>query len=194
MRKFLIVFGILLLFLAACDEENADKVADDEMEQENEVIDEKDIDTDEVDVDDESENGEDDEVVNGETQVNNENDNKLESTVERGNVKEIAEDIIWAQVNKDYSYLKSVVADGVTVNENNNTLSFNTKEATHTFDFLSGVKEKDLEFRFVDGEDSEQAIVGYAAIDYENEYSYVVEMIFNLVDGNWKLTSMDINK
>lgn len=192
MKKILLAFGALsLLFLAACDEEDLDQTIN-EVEQDEIVNDSE-----------EAVEGTDNDLVEKDTNV--EEDNNSDAAVSNENneqpadndsqtVQDIGENIIWAQMDEDYSYLKSIVAEGVTVNEDNNTIEFNTDEATHTFEFLTGVEEDDLEFRFVDGEDTDQAIAGFAAIDYENEYSYVVEMIFNNVNGDWKLTSMDINK
>lgn len=184
MRKILLICGVLLLILAACDEEDLEQTTN-EVDQEN-VVNEEET-PDEVEEDESEEAKEDvEEDTDSDSVTNEEQDEK--------DIQDIATDVIWAQMDEDYSYLKSVAGDGVTVNEENNTIDFNTDEATHTFDFLTGIEKDDLEFRFVDGEDTDRAIVGFAAIDYENEYSYVIEMIFNDVDGDWKLTGMDINK
>lgn len=195
MKRFLLIFGVLLLILVACDEKKPDQEPDEEDGMNEETNNEDPIETDEEPaVEDEVEE---EEAPKSETLVSQKD--KSESSPSKNNnansnVKDVATDIIWAQINKDYDYLKSVASEGVTVNEKNNTVVFNNKEASHTFEFLTGIEKEDLEFRFVEGEDSDRAIVGFAAIDYENEYSYVIEMILNQVNGAWKLTAMDINK
>lgn len=193
MRKFLLICSISLLFLAACDdEETAGEVTNDDIEQEEVETEDQTSDqsTEDEEKDTEQENVE-KEIANNNTSASNENKPTLQ---QKENVKDMATNIVWAQMDHDYSYLKSVLDDNVTLDETSNTIKFNTKEASHTFDFLTGVEKDDLEVRFVDGEETDRAIVGLAAIDYENEYSYVIEMIFNDIDGKWKLVSMDINK
>lgn len=191
MRRLVLICSLLILVLVACEEGSMEQTPND-IEQEEIVNDEQtddDVTEDDEEVDEENEEVADEES-NSDTSISDENKSEPEKT----NVEDVATDVIWAQIDEDYTYLKSVVGDGVTVNADNNTIEFNTEEASHTFEFLTGIKEEDLEFRFVEGEDSDRAIIGFAAIDYENEYSYVIEMIFNNIDGVWKLVGMDINK
>lgn len=195
MRKFIVVLGVALLFLVACDEDTV-QMNDDELDKEQPQIENENIDEESEGVSEDSDqNSSENESANDNASINEENEKEDEPQLEeQEDVKDVAENIIWAQVDQDYDYLASVAADGVTVNKEDNTIDFDTSESTHTFDFLTGIEKEDLEFRFVDGEDTDRAIVGFAAIDYEKEYSYVVEMILIDVNGSWKLLNMDINK
>lgn len=198
MRRILLVFGaLLLLLLVACEdiEEEGSGAGEGEVEQDNSISDSENIDEDFDENNDENSDEANEETSDqdNDTSVSNEN-KQVESAEENQSAQSVGEDIIWAQIEQNYDFLNSIIADGVTIDEANNTIEFNTDEASHTFDFLTGIEEDDLEFRFVEGEDTDRAIVGFAAIDYENEYSYVIEMILNNVDGKWELTSIDINK
>lgn len=193
MRKILfIIFSALLLLLAACDESDSTEGNGDTDQEETDVEEEES----EKETDPENSGPTEEEVQNEEVKPDADANKDEEKQPEQGNddVVDVATDVIWAQIDEDYAFLKSVAGEGVTVNEKNNTIEFNNEEGSHTFDFLTGINEEDLEFRFVEGEETDRAIVGFAAIDYENEYSYVTEMIFKHEAGEWKLASMDINK
>ena len=193
MRKILLViFSALLLLLAACDESGSTKESDDINQEEADVEEEEA----EEETDAENSGPTEEEIQNEEVKPDADGSKDEERQPEQANddVVDVANEVIWAQIDEDYAYLKSIAGEGVTVNEKNNTIEFNNEESSHTFDFLTGINEGDLEFRFVDGEDTDRVIVGFAAIDYENEYSYVTEMIFKHEAGEWKLVSMDINK
>src|SRR5690625_4643630 len=155
MRKVLdLLSALFLIFLVACDEEAGEEGANEviEEEQQDETEDDKD------DLDEEATDAEVDEMesdTNREeedhTSVNDKNDQSIANEGEDESIQQLGERIIQAQMDEDYNFLNSIIADGVVIDEANNTIEFDTEEASHTFDFVTGIKNEDLEFRFVDG-------------------------------------------
>lgn len=105
----------------------------------------------------------------------------------------LAYDIFAAQDKKDYAFLESVAAEGTTVDKSNNKFSF--KNVTYPFemDFFSKEDLGKLEFRYTHEEDG-IVYVGFGAINYEEESSFVVDFQFVEESAKWKMKSMDINK
>lgn len=105
----------------------------------------------------------------------------------------LAYDIFEAQDKRDYAFLESIAAEGTTVDRKNNKFKF--ENVTYPFEMEFFTKEDlgELEFRYTHEEDG-VVYVGFGAIDYENESSFVVDFEFVKEGGKWKMRSMDINK
>lgn len=105
----------------------------------------------------------------------------------------LAYDIFEAQDRKDYDFLESVAAEGTIVDRNNDKFKFENVTYPFEMDFFAKEDLGNLEFRYTHEEDG-IVYVGFGAIDYENESSFVVDFEFVDEGGKWKLRSMDINK
>lgn len=105
----------------------------------------------------------------------------------------LAYDIFEAQDKKNYSFLESVAAEGTKVDRNNNKFSFENVTYPFEMDFFTKEDLGELEFRYTHEEDG-IVYVGFGAINYEEESSFVVDFQFVEEGGKWKMRSMDINK
>lgn len=105
----------------------------------------------------------------------------------------LAYDIFAAQDRKDYDFLESIAAEGTKIDRKNNKFSF--ENVTYPFEMEFFTKEDlgNLEFRYTHEEDG-VVYVGFGAINYEEESSFVVDFEFVEEGGKWKMRSMDINK
>lgn len=218
MKKIAFIFVAVLLVLSACNKApDKQEVADDQVEVDET---EQDIDT-ESDANEEEDGTEHDEVDDepntdteegthtNETNETTEKDSnkKTESTNGQANgwdkpdkidnmkhldIVHLAYDIFAAQDRKDYDFLESVAAKGTTIDRKNNKFYF--ENVTYPFEMEFFTKEElgTLELRYTHEED-EVVHVGFGAINYEEESSFVVEFEFIKEGSAWKLLSMDVN-
>lgn len=205
--SFLLIITVIAMLVVACNKPQKstpeppeptvdieeviedDEVADDEEE----VVEESTDEEDEV-ATNESENGTNDES-NDAQQIQNDlwkKPNKIEN-MNHLDIVHLAYDIFAAQDRKDYGFLESIAAKGTTVDRKNNKFKF--ENVTYPFEMEFFTKEElgTLEFRYTHEEDG-VIIVGFGAINYKEESSFVVDFEFVKEDGKWKMRSMDINK
>lgn len=212
MKKITFVFATVLLILAACNTAPKDTEVADEQTGVNEVEQNVDLQSDTVE-DDGATNGDaaesesnGDLSKNGDTAEKPTTDNG-QSAEEQSNawdkpdkidnmkhldIVHLAYDIFAAQDRKDYDFLKSVAAKGTTVHTGKDKFSFENVTYPFEMEFFTKEDLATLELRYTHEEDN-IVHVGFGAINYEEESSFVVEFEFVKEDGAWKLLSMDIN-
>lgn len=121
---------------------------------------------------------------------------KEDKPVEKDNPEQMlismAEDIMKAQFDKDTDYLKSVISKGTKIE--GNSFSFNNVTYPHQQDFFTKETASELSFRYPHKNSEESYIIGYAAVDKVNDYSFVIDFEFILENGEWKMNDMDVNK
>lgn len=91
--------------------------------------------------------------------------------------------IIHAMVNKDYSFLESIVDSSVTISEEDNSFLFEEHEQK----FLQSIDFERFEYRFHDTK-NDTIIVGFAS-------NYTSDLVFRFIhqDDNYKLISFITN-
>jgi len=121
---------------------------------------------------------------------------KEDKPVEKDNPEQMlismAEKVMEAQFNKDTDYLKSVISKGTKIE--GASFSFNDVTYPHKQEFFTKETASELSFRYPHKNSEESYIIGYAAIDKVNDYSFVIDFEFVLEDGEWKMNDMDVNK
>lgn len=204
MKKLLTFVAIiaLTLILVACNKPQQTTPEPPEPTETIEVVDEEDeVDENEgtEDVAEETEEGSDEEnsTVETNTEPAQQEDlwdkpDKIEN-MEHLEIVHLAYDIFAAQDRKDYSFLESVASKGTTVDRNKNKFKFENVTYPYEMNFFTKEEIGTLEFRYTHEEDGD-VYVGFGAINYEEESSFVFELIFTKEDGKWKMRSMDINK
>lgn len=216
MRKITFIFVAALLLLAACnatpdDTEVADEQAGiNEAEQgvdaESDATDDED-ETDDTNADVETDSSENTDEGDSGTKSEEASPNNDESTGGDSNdwnkpkeienmdhlkIVHLAYDIFAAQDRKDYDFLQSVAAEGTTIDRTNNKFSFENVTYPFEMEFFTKKDLGALELRYTHEEDA-IVHVGFGAINYEEESSFVVEFEFVKEGGAWKLLSMDVN-
>lgn len=208
MRKLLFIVAILtiILMLAACNKPQKNTPEPPEPTVDIEEVNEEETTDDEDEVVEEPADEEDETETNGLASGTNDAPNGTQQTaddlwkkpdkIENMNHLEIvhlAYDIFAAQDREDYQFLESVAAKGTTIDRENNKFKF--ENVTYPFEMEFFTKEElgTLEFRYTHEEDG-VVIVGFGAINYKEESSFVVDFEFVKEDGKWKMRSMDINK
>lgn len=111
-----------------------------------------------------------------------------------GQLETLTLHIFEAQNENDYDFLQAVLSSGSSLNEEHHIFTFENTTYPHEQEFIVVDDAKDLEHRYTHEVESGIANVGFASIDYEKEYSYVIEFEYVDEDGRWKLNDMDINK
>src|SRR5699024_10609571 len=192
LKKWLLLIGLVIV-LVACNNENSINEGNDVNINDNENLNE-DNNNNEVDVIENNTENNEEETNNDGVENNGESDN---NTSEAGSTEDILTEkvykILEAQREYDYDYLTSVLSDGSELDQENNTFTFNNVAYPHDQEFLE-VAEDDLEFRYSHEEEDGIIIVGFAAIDYENESSFVIDFEFVLDGNEWMMNDMDVNK
>jgi len=107
---------------------------------------------------------------------------------------DLAYEIFDAQEKQDYDFLESVLSQGSTLDKKTNMFSFENVTYPHEQEFLTAEDIGELEFRYTHKEDEDSIIVGFGAINYETESSFVIDFEFVNENGTWKMNDMDINK
>lgn len=214
MRKLTFIFATILLLLVACNTEpNNQEVTDDEIgtdEVEQDVEEEREGEEDADAMDDngtEAESPEDAKKDENESTSERTTKEDSQSTSEQSDswdkpekidnmkhldIVHLAYDIFAAQDRKDYDFLQSVAAKGTKVDRKNDKFSFENVTYPFEMDFFSKEDLGTLELRYTHEEDG-IVHVGFGAINYDEEYSFVVEFEFVKEGDAWKLLSMDIN-
>lgn len=214
MKRLLIIL-LASVLLVACGKKDVEETKEiDELDVETEEVTEEES----VDEASESTDTEDENEVNsdssqskgkqsskGKTQTQNKGSNKSDKgnknesnqnqeAAKQESVDQVAKKVITSQNSGDYATLKKYLAKNVKLNEAKKELTISDVEYPGQVELISGMKKEDIEHRFTNDDDPKNVIVGYAAIDYEAEMSYTIEMTF-IPDGNlWKLKNMQINK
>ncbi len=194
-RRWLILIGLTVaLVLVACNGKNSpnennnvnDTNENGSVNEENNQNDTNVIENDDQNIDSETDSN------NGAENENTNNGNENQTTEEI--LKEKVYAIFAAQRDSDYDYLTSVLSEGSELDQKNHLFIFNDVTYPHEQEFLDDIAENDLEYRYIHEEDSGSIIVGFAAIDYENESSFVIDFEFVLEGDEWKMNDMEINK
>src|SRR5690625_798126 len=194
-KKWLLLIGLVIV-LVACNNENSVNEENDVNVNNNDngSLNEDNNNNDEEVIENNTEDNE-EETNNDGVENNGENDN---NTSEAGSTEDILAEkvykILEAQREYDYDYLTSVLSEGSELDQENNTFTFNNVAYPHDQEFLDEVVEDDLEFRYTHEEEDGIIIVGFAAIDYENESSFVIDFEFVLDGNEWMMNDMDVNK
>lgn len=121
-------------------------------------------------------------------------DNKGNEKSTEDQLVDVTYDIFAAQRKLDFDYLESVLSKGSKIDRDKKVFIFNNVKYPHEQEILDGIKEEHLEYRYTHEEDKDSIIVGFAAIDYENESSFTIDFQYIKENGNWKMNDMDINK
>jgi len=198
--KRIIFVSLLILLLAACnspqetspdDNEalNEEEQMEEPVEQEKEVDQEKAENTQEEPAEETSESSEEEKEDNPSSKIEeNEEADKHQELVD------LAYDIFEAQNNQDYDFLQSVLSKGTKLDKKNNTFHFENVTYPHDQKFLTEEELGEVEFRYTHEESTDEVIVGFGAINYEEESSFTIDFVFIHEDDTWKMNDMDINK
>ncbi|MBO1003664.1 hypothetical protein ACFSKI_12615 [Pseudogracilibacillus auburnensis] len=113
---------------------------------------------------------------------------------EHDELVELTNNIFNAQFNKDYDFLQSILSKGSKLDKENNKFMFENVTYPHEQALFTEKTAGDLEFRYTNENNADSVVVGFAAVDYEKEYSFVIDFEFVQEDGKWKMNDMDVNK
>lgn len=128
-----------------------------------------------------------------EVKPNKKTETEKKPVVKDENIEQAAENIIWAQNNRDYKVLEGYLGQNITLNKNNNTLKITNVDYPQEAELVKGIKQEDLEHRFTE-KTGKDHIVGFAAIDHDREMSYTIDLTMRLGEDSWKMLNMQINK
>lgn len=197
--KKLAIMSFFILLLAACNssqDTSPAEIEDTEQEEQSE-------DAVETEIENETEENtetEAEEPVEEEVDSTPEEDSTEDSesedpeTEEHEDLVDVTYDIFAAQNELDYDFLNSILSKGSKLDKENNTFSFENVTYPHEQEFLTEKNARDLEFRYTHENDDGSVIVGLAAMNHEEGYSYVIDFTYIQEDGKWKMNDMDINK
>ena len=128
-----------------------------------------------------------------ESKPKQEKESEKKPVVKNEKVEEAANNIIWAQNNRDYKVLEGYLGQNITLNKTNNTLKITNVDYPQEAELLKGIKKEDLEHRFTE-KDGNDYIVGFAALDHDREMSYTIDLTMRVGENSWKMLNMQINK
>lgn len=206
MRRLTLIIAVMGLLLAACnkasEEESIEQkeINEEETEELAEATEEEEMEEEAEEDVAENEQTNDIQAKSDEAKKNDKSTEKQNDTwtkpdkidnMDHLDIVHLAYDIFEAQDRKDYDFLYSVVAKGVSVDEVTDKFIF------ENFDMNFFTKEElgELEFRYTHEEEEDgSVIVGFGAINYKEESSFVVDYTFVQESGTWKMLDMDINK
>ena len=213
MMKRLVIFIGLILLLAACNSQTNTENEPNEVEPDEEVVEEETDEettedgeaepkTEETDAnEDENNTNEQPEQTNDSEQANQQTNRQLnnddnENVVDDGHEKlvNLAYQIFDAQTEKNYEFLESIISKGTKIDKDNDTFYFENVTYPHEQPFLTEEDLGDIELRYTHENNKNSVIVGFGIINYETEYSYVVDFEFVNENGNWKMNDMELNK
>jgi len=205
MKKWVVLLAALLL-LAACGQAGSGQGEENNpLDDEQENIDDGNDLQDDIDENDEPETDElndsekDDNGTSSkdENDDSNETDDSSEGDKEEKTTEEILVDLTYdvftAQREKDYAFLESIISKRTSLDKDKDIFSFENVTYPHKQELLT-IPEDDLEYRYPHEVDAETMIIGFAAIDYENESSFTIDFEYIKENGEWKMNDMDINK
>ena len=200
MKKYTIL-ALFILLLAACNSPQSTSPAKEEVNEEEEQQQVEETPNEEVDTEDEKEAEPEEETNNpaDSNDANTESPTLEEKEPEKKEDPEkelvdLTKKIFAAQNSQDYAFLESVLSKGSKLDKKNNTFTFNNVTYPHKQEFITEKNAGKLEFRYTHENSPDSFIVGYGAIDYENESSFVIDFEFIREDEKWKMNDMDINK
>lgn len=205
MRKIVVVFIGLVLLLVACNsgttETNKEEVSDTNLEEKaEEQAPDEEAETNGIESEEQEESSTNGDAI-AQTETNG--SNKQAKTNIPSNTKEqhehqhlidLANKIFDAQKVQDYSFLESIISKGTKIDQNSDTFYFENVTYPHEQPFLTKEDLGEIEFRYTHENNKDSIIVGFGIINYEDEFSYVVDFEFVNEDGTWKMNDMDINK
>gem|GEM_PF-2966905 len=196
MKRLIILLGMILI-LAACNSPSQNDGIEESEQNEAETNDESvsNQDEEETETTDNEENAtQDSEAVDENEEDNNSSDNKGNEKSTEDQLVDLTYNIFAAQRNLDYDYLESVLSEGSTLDKDKKMFTFNNVKYPHEQELLDEVQEDHLEYRYINDENEDYIIVGFAAIDYENESSFTIDFQYIKENGEWKMNDMDVNK
>src|SRR5699024_6524170 len=154
MKKTLFMFLFIVFVIAGCSNGNVNNnnINDKQTNNNNEVNNE----TDQNEI-----NNENNDEVNG----NETNDEiSLEATL-----KEESEAFFAVQLDKDVAKIESFLASSATYDKEKDLFYFDEISYPHEMERFE-IENADLEYRYFNDEDVEKPIVGFASVNYEEEY------------------------
>lgn len=209
MKRILVLLAMIGLLAACTSEEPVEKspVVEDETEQNNETPNE----TETPDTNEEEPEEPTKEEPTPEVNEDEPSDVPEEETPPVGDVEEEEEDtpvvtddpeqlvdltfaVFEAMEKEDYDFLQSILSKGSSLSVEEKLFTFENVGYPHEQEFITNESAAEIEHRYTNDEDPEKVIVGFAAIDYVNEYSYVIDMEYIIEDNVWKMNDMDVNK
>src|SRR5690625_2880643 len=201
MKRIVFLIGIILI-LAACNSPSQNDEIEENNREQTDLGNNDESTSEPNNIREEDEGGASDNNGEGDTNlVENEDNGDKKSSDNKGNEKstedqlvDLTYDIFAAQRNLDYDYLESVLSEGSTLDRDKDMFIFNNVKYPHEQELLSDVKEEHLEFRYINDENEEYTIIGFAAIDYENESSFTIDFQYIHENGKWKLNDMEIGR
>ncbi|MEJ8778352.1 hypothetical protein [Pseudogracilibacillus sp. ICA-222130] len=201
MRKALFILCIAIVLVACQTKDNSPTNNEPKEETNNEVNNEEqnalenDTETEIEKVETNEEDNEAEENVENENDTENNASNEATNEANDDTEEELialGEKIFQAQFDEDIDFLTSILSSGTKIKDN--TFSFENVTYPHEQDFFTEETASDIEFRYTHENDETSYIVGFAAQDEVNEYSFVIDFEFIQEDGKWKMNDMDINK
>lgn len=209
MRKVLFILFIATVLVACQSKDNGQTNNEPKEETNNELNNEVDneeqnatenhteTEIEKVEPNEENNEAEDNGANEEESENDTENNASNEATNEANDDTEkelitLGEKIFQAQYDEDIDFLTSILSSGTKINDK--TFSFENVTYPHEQEFFTEETASDIEFRYTHENDETSYIVGFAAKDEVNEYSFVIDFEFIQEDGKWKMNDMDINK
>lgn len=187
MKKTLLMFLFIIFVIAGCSNGNVDNNnTNDNQVNNNEVNDDNNTNNNN-DMNENETNNNENEANNNET-TNNDNDASLETML-----KEESEAFFAAQLDKDIDAINGFLASSATYDEDADIFYFDEIALPHEMERFE-IEEADLEYRYFNDEGEDGPIVGFASVNYEEEYSFVLDLTWIEEEGSWKVLDMDMNK
>src|SRR5690625_3204851 len=201
MKRIVFLIGIILI-LAACNSPSQNDEIEENNREQTDLGNNDESTSEPNNIREEDEGGASDNNGEGDTNlVENEDEQDKISSDNKGNEKstedqlvDLTYNIFAAQRNLDYDYLESVLSEGSTLDKDKKMFTFNNVKYPHEQELLDEVQEDHLEYRYINDENEDYIIVGFAAIDYENESSFTIDFQYIKENGEWKMNDMDVNK
>lgn len=199
MRRIIIALLFILLVASACqaDSENAPNNNNQNENNNNEMLEEPTNDN----------NKNNDETINNdennqhvENNTNNTTNNESNENNGTADDEKTIEDLLReetynffvAQREKDIEAINNYLATTATYDDKADNFYFDDITYPHEMERFE-IKDEDLEYRYTQ-EEADYVIIGYASVNYEEEYSFVIDFMWVQEDGQWKIKDMEMNK
>lgn len=200
MRRIMIALLFILLATSACqaDPENAPNNQNENNNNNNEVVEEPNNENNTINnnetTNNEANNQNDENHTNNAT--NNETNENNETPDDEKTIEELLSEETYnffiAQREKDIETMNSYLATTATYDEKADNFYFDDITYPHEMERFE-IKDEDLEYRYTQ-EEADYVIIGYASVNYEEEYSFVIDFMWVQEDGQWKIKDMEMNK
>lgn len=202
MKKTLFILVFALLLIAGCSGEN-NPDPNQNNEEQNEVNNQEPVnDTNNHDeTNNEGNNpdtnsGANDDQPNGENVANDDHDNSVNNNnddpEDEMTLKEKTYNFFVAQRENDVEKMKSYLANTASYDEKEDIFYFDDITYPHEMERFE-IADQDLDYRYTQ-EEADYVIVGFASVNYEEEYSFVIDFTWILENDEWKIQDMDVNK